>query len=172
MNVKAALGCMHTRRLCAWKDAANALASPHQLQLFSFFPHSVLTDHATNRCNVVAPIWLYFPGHICPLTQTEPSFFFILRHPCLIHVAPFHNGCQHRPFNPATCHCRCVHCRSHYLYPVCSDAHLDQDLCQSFDHWLGWLWVTSSLSPSRSSDLSFLHVTDAAIATLVRTSLC
>ena len=172
MNVKAALDCMHTRRLCAWKDAANGLAAPNQLQLFSLFPHSVLTDRATNRCNNAAPIWLDFPGHICPLAQTEKRFFFILSQPFPIHAAHFHDGRQHRSFNPATCHCCCVHCRSHHLYPVCSNAHLDQDLCQPFDHWLGWLWVASSLSPSWFSAVSLLHVTDVAIATLVGTSLC
>lgn len=26
-KVKAAVGCMHTRRLCAWKDAASGLAN-------------------------------------------------------------------------------------------------------------------------------------------------
>ena len=132
-------GCssgMHTRRLCAWKDAANGLPTT---QPFPFFPHSVLTARATNRCNNAVSMYVYFLGHICPLAQIEKRGFFklILRQSPSIHAATFHDGCQHRPLKPATCHCRCVHCRSHYLYSVCSNAHLDQDLCQSFDHWLG-----------------------------------
>ena len=56
MKVKAVVGRMHTIRLCAWKDAANGLAALQQLQLFSFFPHSMLTAGATNRCSNAAPI--------------------------------------------------------------------------------------------------------------------
>ena len=68
-------GCsrgMHTRRLCAWKDAANGLPTT---QPFPFFPHSVLTARAANRCNNAVSTYVYFLGHICPLAQIEKRVF-------------------------------------------------------------------------------------------------